>query len=60
MQQNGYTPKLYLRDPTDYIPDYVEPGGAAVDGTVVFTNFTPFEEAGSNREMRSTSPTSTR
>ena len=45
-------PKLYLRDPTDYNPAYVELGGAAVDGTVVFTNFVPFEEAGHNPEMR--------
>ena len=50
MQQQGYTPKLYMRDPTDYIPDYVESGGSAVDGTVVFTNFTPFEEASKNPE----------
>ena len=50
MQQQGYTPKLYMRDPTDYHPDYVESGGAAVDGTVVFTNFTPFEEASKNKE----------
>ena len=50
MQQQGYTPKLYMRDPTDYIPDYVESGGSAVDGTVVFTNFTPFEEASKNKE----------
>jgi ABC-type branched-subunit amino acid transport system substrate-binding protein len=50
MQQQGYTPKLYMRDPTDYNPDYVESGGSAVDGTVVFTNFTPFEEASSNKE----------
>jgi ABC-type branched-subunit amino acid transport system substrate-binding protein len=52
MQQVGYTPDLYLRDPTDYNPGYVETGGDAVDGTVVFTNFVPFEEAGSNPEMQ--------
>ena len=39
-----------MRDPTDYNPDYVESGGDAVDGTVVFTNFTPFEEASQNKE----------
>jgi ABC-type branched-subunit amino acid transport system substrate-binding protein len=50
MQQQGYTPKLYMRDPTDYNPDFVESGGSAVDGTVVFTNFTPFEEASRNKE----------
>jgi ABC-type branched-subunit amino acid transport system substrate-binding protein len=50
MEQQDYTPKLYMRDPTDYVPDYVESGGSAVDGTVVFTNFTPFEEANKNKE----------
>ena len=47
MSQQGYTPKLYLRDPVDYNPEFVSSGGAAVEGTVVFTNFVPFEEAGS-------------
>ena len=51
MQQIGYKPDLYLRDPTDYIPEYVESGADAVDGTVVFLNFVPFEEASSNKEM---------
>ena len=52
MQQVGYKPDLYLRDPTDYVPDFVESGGDAVDGTVVFLNFVPFEEASSNQEMQ--------
>jgi ABC-type branched-subunit amino acid transport system substrate-binding protein len=51
-QQVGYEPDLYLRDPTDYIPDFVSSGGDAVDGTVVFMNFVPFEEASSNQEMQ--------
>jgi len=51
-QQVGYKPDLYLRDPTDYLPSFVETGGSAVDGTVVFLNFTPFEEASSNKEMQ--------
>lgn len=51
MDQQGYEPKLYLRDPTDYNPAFVSEGGDAVDGTVVFTNFTPFEEVGSNKEL---------
>lgn len=50
MQQQQYEPKVYLRDPTDYNPALIELGGDAVDGTVVFTNFTPFEEASSNKE----------
>ena len=48
----GFKPDLYLRDPTDYDPDFVEPGGDAVDGTVVFLNFVPFEEASTNKEMQ--------
>jgi ABC-type branched-subunit amino acid transport system substrate-binding protein len=52
MQQVGYKPEIYLRDPTDYIPDYVSSGGDAVDGTVVFLNFVPFEEANTNEEMQ--------
>jgi ABC-type branched-subunit amino acid transport system substrate-binding protein len=52
MQQIGYKPDLYLRDPTDYNPDFVETGGDAVDGTVVFLNFVPFEEASTNKEMQ--------
>ena len=51
MKQQQYEPKLYLRDPTDYNPEYVEQSNGAADGTVVFTNFTPFEEAGSNRPL---------
>lgn len=50
MQQQGYTPKLYLRDPTDYNPDFVEQGGSAVEGTTVYTNFAPFEE--NNKEIQ--------
>jgi ABC-type branched-subunit amino acid transport system substrate-binding protein len=52
MAQIGYKPDLFLRDPTDYIPDFVETGGDAVDGTVVFLNFVPFEEASTNKEMQ--------
>ncbi|WP_372736539.1 ABC transporter substrate-binding protein, partial [Nocardioides sp.] len=51
MEQQGYTPKLYMRDPTDYNPDYVTTGGSAVEGTVIYMNFVPFEEAKSNQQM---------
>ncbi len=51
MAQQGYEPTLYVRDPTDYQPGYVQVGGAAVDGTVVYLNFVPFEEASRNPEM---------
>lgn len=50
MQQQGYTPKLYLRDPTDYNPRYVE-GGSAVDGTVVYTNYVPYEESNAESDL---------
>ena len=52
MEQVGYKPDIYLRDPTDYLPSFVETGGSAVDGTVVFLNFVPFEEASTNKEMQ--------
>jgi ABC-type branched-subunit amino acid transport system substrate-binding protein len=52
MDQQGYEPTLYLRDPTDYNPDFVESGGDAVDGTVIFLNFVPFEESGRNKELQ--------
>ncbi len=51
MQQQGFTPKLYLRDPTDYNPEYVARGGDAVEGTVVYTNFAPFEEANKESDL---------
>ncbi|WP_148613557.1 ABC transporter substrate-binding protein [Nocardioides rubriscoriae] len=51
MQQQGYEPVVYMREPTDYNRTYVETGGSAVDGTVIYTNFTPFEEAGRNPEL---------
>jgi ABC-type branched-subunit amino acid transport system substrate-binding protein len=51
-QQVGYKPDIYLRDPTDYIPDFVNSGGDAVNGTVVFLNFVPFEEASTNQELQ--------
>lgn len=50
MQAASFKPKVFLMDPTGYDPTYVKSGGSAVDGTVVFINFNPFEEAGSNPE----------
>lgn len=52
MKQQGFHPDIYLLDPTGYDPAYVESGGDAVEGTVIFMNFTPFEEASSNRELQ--------
>ena len=50
MQQQGFKPDVFMLDPTAYDPDYVKNGGDAAEGTTVFVNFTPFEEAASNKE----------
>ncbi|GAB3771586.1 ABC-type branched-subunit amino acid transport system substrate-binding protein [Nocardioides ginsengisegetis] len=50
MQQQGFKPEVFMLDPTAYTKDYVESGGDAVEGTTLFINFTPFEEASSNKE----------
>ena len=52
MKQQGFDPDVFMIDPTAYSPEYVQSGGDAVEGTTVFINFTPFEEAGSNRELQ--------
>ena len=51
MQQAGYKPKLYLLDPSAYSDEYIKMAGSAAKGTVVFLNFTPFEEANRNPEI---------
>ncbi|CAB4688933.1 unannotated protein [freshwater metagenome] len=51
MQQQGFTPRLYLLDPTAYSPEYTDGAGEAAVGTVSFLNFTPFEEADRNAEL---------
>lgn len=51
MQQNAFTPKVFLLDPTAYSEDYTSRAGDAAKGTVVFLNFTPFEEARGNPEL---------
>jgi ABC-type branched-subunit amino acid transport system substrate-binding protein len=50
MQQQGFEPDVFMLDPTAYDPDYVENGGEAAEGTTIFVNFTPFEEAAGNKE----------
>jgi ABC-type branched-subunit amino acid transport system substrate-binding protein len=44
MRQQGYTPDAFITDPSAYDPQYIRQGGAAVDGTVVYTNGALFEE----------------
>ena len=45
MAQNNYRPEVFMVDPTTYDPAYVELAGEAGEGTRVFINFTPFEDA---------------
>lgn len=52
MQQQGFEPEVFMLDPTAYTKDFVESGGEAVEGTTLFVNFTPFEEASSNKELQ--------
>jgi ABC-type branched-subunit amino acid transport system substrate-binding protein len=52
MQQQGFEPEVFMLDPTAYNRDFVESGGDAVEGTTIFINFTPFEEAASNKELQ--------
>ncbi|MGN6721387.1 MAG: ABC transporter substrate-binding protein [Marmoricola sp.] len=49
---NGFTPKVFVQDPTIYDPNYVsQAAGAGVgNGTYVYMNFLPFELASTNRE----------
>ncbi|MBF4161493.1 ABC transporter substrate-binding protein [Nocardioides acrostichi] len=50
MQQQDYKPDVLMFDPTAYNPKYVQQAGDAAEGTTVFTNFVPFEEASSSPE----------
>ena len=52
MKQQGFKPDVYMLDPTAYTRDFVQNGGDAVEGTTLFINFTPFEEAASNKELQ--------
>ena len=52
MQQQGFKPEVFMLDPTAYTTDFVKSGGDAVEGTTLFINFTPFEEAASNKELQ--------
>ena len=52
MKQQGYKPDVLMFDPSAYDPDYVEGGGEGAEGTTVFMNFVPFEEAARNKETQ--------
>lgn len=51
MQQGSFKPDVFLLDPTAYDPLFTQ-AGSAVDGSIIFIDFTPFEEASSNSELR--------
>ena len=50
---NGFTPKVFVQDPTIYDPAYVSQANSAGvgNGTYVYANFLPFSLAASNKEM---------
>ena len=52
MKQQSYKPDVLMFDPSAYDPDYVEGGGEGAEGTTVFMNFVPFEEASRNKETQ--------
>ncbi|HET6166794.1 MAG TPA: ABC transporter substrate-binding protein, partial [Marmoricola sp.] len=52
MQSANYKPDAFVLDPTAYDPNFVRGGGSAVDGALVFVDFTPFEESAHNAELR--------
>ena len=52
MTQQGYDPDVFMIDPTAYDPDLIEQGGDDVEGLTIYTNFVPFEEAGSSPETK--------
>ncbi|HET6167390.1 MAG TPA: ABC transporter substrate-binding protein [Marmoricola sp.] len=52
MQSANYKPDAFVLDPTAYDPNFVRGGGSAVEGALVFIDFTPFEESAHNAELR--------
>ena len=52
MEAQQFKPEVFMLDPTAYTRDFLENGGDAVEGATLFINFTPFEEAASNKELQ--------
>ena len=52
MQTSAFHPEVFLLDPTAYDPIFVRSGGSAVEGAMVFVDFTPLEEAARSAELR--------
>jgi ABC-type branched-subunit amino acid transport system substrate-binding protein len=51
MQDNAFKPDAFVLDATAYDRQFAA-AGSAVDGSYVYVNFTPLEEAASNAELR--------
>jgi ABC-type branched-subunit amino acid transport system substrate-binding protein len=45
MQSAGFTPKVFMLDPSSYEPGFIKQGGSAVNGVKFFINFTPLDES---------------
>ncbi|MCW2801745.1 MAG: amino acid/amide transporter substrate-binding protein family [Aeromicrobium sp.] len=45
MQSASFKPDVMFFDPTVYDAGFVKSGGSAIEGTITFTNFTPFEQS---------------
>ena len=52
MGTNGFKPDVYIQDPTIYDPTFVSQVSPAGDGTYVYANFLPFEQASKSKEMQ--------
>jgi ABC-type branched-subunit amino acid transport system substrate-binding protein len=52
MKEQGFDPDLFIEDEAAYDPAFVRQGGDAVEGTYVFVNIVPFEEAAGSEELR--------
>jgi len=52
MKTYQFTPDVFVQDATAYNQTFLANGGSAVDGAYVYVNFRPFEDAGSNQEMK--------
>ena len=52
MQTYQFKPEVFVQDATIYNKEFLVTGGSAVEGALTYVNFLPFEDAGSNSEMK--------
>lgn len=45
MQAANYKPKVFMLDPSAYEKGFLDTGGSAIENTILYVNFTPFEES---------------